>query len=148
MEPTNVDLNAGLASMAAGRLIELLSSDGWTAVKHAVRSLWRHSHPERVEAELVEARGELVKAEQAGGGAELQELLVAEWRARLARLIAARPEIVDELRTLLLGAAQESGSSAPTTASATLKARVSGGGGAYLAGRDMTVNAAAKGGHE
>ncbi len=146
MEPTNLDLKAGLASIAARRLIELLSSDGWTAVKHAVRSLWRHSHPERVEAELVEARGELLKAEQAGGGAELQELLVAEWQARLARLITARPEIVDELRALLLGTSDESGSSAPTKVSTTLKARVSGGGDAYMAGRDLTVNTADKGG--
>jgi hypothetical protein len=137
MDP-NIDMNAGLASVAAARLIEMLSADGWSAVKNAVRSLWRHSHPERVEAELAEARGELLKAEETGGGAELQELLVAEWQARLARLVATRPDVVEELRTLLLGQ-PEATSTGQTTASMTQEAHVSGGGDAYLAGRDMKI---------
>lgn len=143
MEP-NLDLGEGLATAAAGRLIALLASDGWTAVKAAVRSLWRHSHPERVEAELDEARGELLKAGQADG-AELQALLVAEWQARLARLIAARPDVVEELRALLLETSAGAGASGQTTASMTLQAHVSGGGDAYVSGRDMKVT---KGGQE
>ncbi|MEU9045253.1 MULTISPECIES: hypothetical protein [unclassified Kitasatospora] len=135
-----LDTAGGLAAAAAARLIDLLTTDGWAAIKASVLALWRHSHPERVEAELVEARGELLRAEQAGDSVELQGLLVAEWQARLARLIAMRPDVIDELRALFL---QESHDAGPTgqriTTSTTLEAHVSGGGDAYLAGRDMTV---------
>ncbi|MEC3982771.1 hypothetical protein [Amycolatopsis sp. H20-H5] len=137
---TTSDMAWGLASAAAKRLIDLLATDGWAAIKASVLSLWRHSHPERVEAELSEARGELVQATQAGDSVELQGLLVAEWGARLARLIAARPDVADELRALLLDASRDAGSTGQqTTASMTLAAQVSGGGDAYLTGRDMTI---------
>lgn len=138
MDPTS-DMVWGLASAAAKRLIDLLATDGWAAIKASVLSLWRNSHPERVEAELAEARGELMQATQAGDSAELQGLLVAEWRARLARLIAARPDVADELRALLLEVSRDAGSTRQQTASMTLEAQVSGGGDAYLAGRDMTI---------
>lgn len=139
METTS-DMAGGLASAAAARLIDLLATDGWAAIKASVLSLWRHSHPERVEAELAEARGELVQATQAGDSVELQGLLVAEWQARLARLIAARPDITDELRALLLNVPRDAGSTGQqATASMTLEAQVSGGGDAYMAGRDMTI---------
>ncbi|NUR30846.1 MAG: hypothetical protein HOV83_34195 [Catenulispora sp.] len=137
---TTTDMAGGLASAAAARLIDLLATDGWAAIKASVLSLWRHAHPERVEAELAEARGELVQATQAGDSVELQGLLVAEWQARLARLIAARPDITDELRTLLLDVPSDAGSTEQrTTAAMTLEAQVSGGGNAYQAGRDMTI---------
>ena len=48
---TSVEL-AGLASAAAARLIDLLATDGWAAVKSSVLSLWRSAHPERVEEEV------------------------------------------------------------------------------------------------
>lgn len=133
---TGLDV-AGLASAAAGRLVGLLTTQGWVAIKASVLSMWRHSHPERVDADLTEARGELLRAQEAGDGGELHGLLVAEWQARLARLIATRPDVVEELRVLLL---EESRDAEPEQqASTTLKAHVSGGGDAYLAGRDMTV---------
>ncbi|MFF7991337.1 hypothetical protein ACFZDG_16295 [Kitasatospora xanthocidica] len=134
---TGMDLAGGLASAAAGHLVGMLTTDGWAAVKTAVLALWRHSHPERLEAELVEARSELLQAEQTGDSVELQELLVAEWQARFAGLIADRPEAIDELRAQLLQDPRAAGR--PATASTTLEAHVSGGGDAYLAGRDMTV---------
>ncbi|WP_019055430.1 hypothetical protein [Streptomyces prunicolor] len=135
---TSVEL-AGLASAAAARLIDLLATDGWAAVKSSVLSLWRSAHPERVEEELADARGELLQARHPGESQELQGLLVAEWQARIIRLIATRPDAVDELRALLGGelrAAQAP--EAQITGSMTLEAHVSGGD-AFLAGRDMTV---------
>jgi hypothetical protein len=135
---TSVEL-AGLASAAAARLIDLLATDGWAAVKSSVLSLWRSAHPERVEEELADARGELLQARHAGDGQELQGLLVAEWQARIIRLIATRPDVVDELRALLgeeLRAAQTP--EQRITGSMTLEAHVSGGD-AFLAGRDMTI---------
>ncbi|GGT53922.1 hypothetical protein GCM10010271_67330 [Streptomyces kurssanovii] len=135
---TSVEL-AGLASVAAARLIDLLATDGWAAVKSSVLSLWRCAHPERVEEELADARGELLQAQQTGDGQELQGLLVAEWQARLIRLMAARPDAVDELRALFGGEPRAAETpEQQITGSMTLEAHVSGGD-AFLAGRDMTV---------
>ncbi|MDH2390590.1 hypothetical protein QCN29_17685 [Streptomyces sp. HNM0663] len=135
---TSVEL-AGLASAAAARLIDLLATDGWAAVKSSVLSLWRSAHPERIEEELADARGELLQTQQTGDGQELQELLVAEWQARIIRLMATRPEAVDELRTLFGKELRATGTpEQQITGSMTLEAHVSGGD-AFLAGRDMTV---------
>ncbi|MFF9817778.1 hypothetical protein [Streptomyces sp. NPDC014006] len=135
---TSVEL-AGLASAAAARLIDLLATDGWAAVKSSVLSLWRSAHPERVEEELADVRGELLQAQQTGDGQELQGLLVAEWQARIIRLMATRPGAVDELRALV---GEELRAAATPeqqiSGSMTLEAHVSGGD-AFLAGRDMTV---------
>ncbi|MFE9093031.1 hypothetical protein [Streptomyces sp. NPDC007264] len=135
---TSVEL-AGLASAAAARLIDLLATDGWAAVKSSVLSLWRSAHPERVEEELVDARGELLQARQTGDGQELQGLLVAEWQARIIRLMATRPDAVDELRALFGEELRAPGTpEQQITGSMTLEAHVTGGD-AFLAGRDMTV---------
>ncbi|MFB6814733.1 hypothetical protein ACFCV8_09330 [Streptomyces sp. NPDC056347] len=135
---TSVEL-AGLASAAAARLIDLLATDGWGAVKSSVLALWRSAHPERVEEELTDARSELLQARQAGDDGELQGLLVAEWQARLVRLMAARPDAVDELRALFGTEPGTAGTAEQQiTGSMTLEAHVSGGD-AFLAGRDMNV---------
>ncbi|MFF4290965.1 hypothetical protein ACFY0R_37570 [Streptomyces sp. NPDC001633] len=135
---TGVEL-AGLASAAAARLIDLLTTDGWAAVKSSVLSLWRSAHPERIEEELTDARGELLQAQQTGDGQVLQGLLVAEWQARIIRLMAARPDAVDELRALFGEEPRAAGTpEQQITGSMTLEAHVSGGD-AFLAGRDMTV---------
>ncbi|MDF3149456.1 MULTISPECIES: hypothetical protein [unclassified Streptomyces] len=135
---TSVEL-AGLASVAAARLIDLLATDGWAAVKSSVLSLWRSAHPERVDEELADARGELLQAQRTGDGQELQGLLVAEWQARIIRLMATRPDAVDELRALLGGELRTAETpEQQITGSMTLEAHVFGGD-AFLAGRDMTV---------
>lgn len=130
---------AGLASVAAARLIDLLATDGWAAVRSSVLSLWRSAHPERVEEELDDARDELLQARRAGDGQELQGLLVAEWQARITRLMATRPESVDELRALFGGEPRGTGTQdRQITGSLTQEAHVSGGD-AFQAGRDMNV---------
>lgn len=135
---TSVEL-AELASTAAARLIDLLAADGWDAAKASVLSLWRTAHPERVEEELDDARAELIRAEQAGD-AELAGLLAAEWQARIIRLLATRPDTVDELRALVAGDLRTPRASEQRiTGSLTLEAHVSGGD-AFLAGRDMNVS--------
>ncbi|MFJ7069141.1 hypothetical protein [Streptomyces sp. NPDC101115] len=141
---TSVEL-AGLASVAAARLIDLLATDGWAAVKASVLSLWRSAHPERVEEELDDARGELLQARQTGDGQELRGLLVAEWQARIVRLLATRPDAVDELRALFGEEPRAAGTrDQQITGSMTLEAHVTGGD-AFLAGRDMNVT---RGGQE
>ncbi|GAA3209001.1 hypothetical protein GCM10020256_05940 [Streptomyces thermocoprophilus] len=78
----------------------------------------------------------MLRARRSGDGQELRGLLVAEWQARIVRLLATRPGAVDELRTLLreLPSAGEQRISGPMT----LEAHVSGGD-SYQAGRDIHV---------
>lgn len=131
---------ASLASSAAERLIDLLTKDGWAAVKASVVALWRHSRPDQVDADLDEAQSDLLHADEGGGGPQARRLLEAEWQARLARLFATRPDAVVEVRALMggeLGGADRAGQQ--TASSMTLKARVSGGGDAFQAGRDMRI---------
>ncbi|MET8560869.1 hypothetical protein ABZV75_09795 [Streptomyces flaveolus] len=135
---TSVEL-AGLASAAAARLIDLLATDGWAAVKSSVLSLWRSAHPERVEEELADARDELLQAQRTGDGQDFQGLLVAEWQARIIRLMATRPDAVAELRALFGEELHAAGApEQQITGSMSLEAHVCGGD-AFQAGRDMTV---------
>jgi hypothetical protein len=130
-----------LVSTAAGQMMNLIATDGWAAAKSAVLSLWRRSHPQRVEEDLNQAREDLLAAQESGTDAQLREVLVAEWQARLARLLLSQPDLADELSELLAGALSDHGSRGrwQTAGSTTLTAHVSGGGDAYMAGRDMTI---------
>ncbi len=86
--------------MSAGaKVVALLATDGWEATKAAVGSVWRRVHPERgelVEAELVEARAEVVAARTAGD-MQGEQALAGEWQGRLRRLFAADPDAATEL---------------------------------------------------
>lgn len=129
---TNAELTT-LASVAAGQLIQLMATDGWAAVKSSFVSLWRRVHPEQVDADLAQARTDLLAARRSGDD-DVQTSLVVEWQTRLAQLLVADPEIVGELRRLINSAEQ------PTIGPMTFDTRVTGGGDAYVAGRDQTIN--------
>lgn len=91
-----------LALAAASALMTAMATDAWNEVKAGVVSLWRRVYPERVpaiEAELADARNELVVSRQAGG-AEIEEELTADWRRKFQRLTQAHPELIPELRLL------------------------------------------------
>ncbi|GHF38924.1 hypothetical protein GCM10018790_15900 [Kitasatospora xanthocidica] len=139
-----MDLNAELTTLAASgatQVVSAIATDAWPAVKAAVLALWRRSHPERVEADLEQAREDLLSAQESGRPEELQVLLVNEWQARLSRLLVAYPELADELRSLVAGLVAERGpDGARTTGPVTMTAHVTGGGDAYQAGRDLTVH--------
>jgi hypothetical protein len=92
-----------LANTAGTTLVTLLATDAWEKSKSAVGALWRRVHPERaeaVQAELVEARAEVLAARADGDDAVGSEL-VTEWRRRLRRLLTADPTVAAELRRLL-----------------------------------------------
>jgi len=92
-----------LASTASTTVVTLLATDAWEKAKNALGTLWRRVHPERaatIEAELVDARTELLAA-HAAGDQQTEQDLVAEWRGRLQRLLTADPRLADELRRLL-----------------------------------------------
>jgi hypothetical protein len=128
---------AGLASAAAAQIVSRLASDGWDAVKAGVLSLWRRSHPGRVGRDLEQARAELLAARQSGGEQDLARLLVTEWDARLARLLAAQPDAAGELRALIRSDFRPAGQAA---GSVTVDVHVTGGGHGYAAGHDMFIN--------
>ncbi|MFD9687777.1 hypothetical protein ACFWXO_18690 [Kitasatospora sp. NPDC059088] len=133
------DLTA-LTSSAASQLINLIASDGWAAVRSAVLALWRRSHPERASEDLAQARTDLLAAQEDGSEEQLRQVLAAEWQARLFRLLLAEPDLADELRALVEGALAEPGGRLPVAGSTTVSAHVTGGGDAYVAGRDLTVH--------
>ncbi|MFN2495474.1 MAG: hypothetical protein ABR608_06155 [Pseudonocardiaceae bacterium] len=90
---------AALAASAGTQVVALLATDAWEATKAAVGSVWRRVHPERaelVDAELVEARAEVVAA-RAAGDMQGEQALAGEWQGRLRRLFAADAEAATEL---------------------------------------------------
>ena len=92
-------MNPELAASAGTQVVALLATDAWEATKAAVGSVWRRVHPERaelVEAELVEARAEVVAA-RAAGDMQGEQALAGEWQGRLRRLFAADAEVATEL---------------------------------------------------
>ncbi|MER6362408.1 hypothetical protein [Kitasatospora sp. NPDC001527] len=137
-----MDLSSELTTLAttgATQLVGAIATDTWPAVKSGVLALWRRARPERVAEDLEEAREQLLAAEESGADAAgLRVLLVEEWQARLARLLVTHPELADELRALVDGL-RASGGERPS-GPVTMTAHVTGGGSAYLAGRDLTVH--------
>ncbi|TQS28955.1 hypothetical protein [Microbispora sp. KK1-11] len=92
-----------LALAAASALVSVLATEGWQDGRRAVVALWRRARPEQapaVEADLDEARTELLAAREAGDE-QAEEALVVEWRQRLRRLAAADPEAARELRRIV-----------------------------------------------
>ncbi|MGA2825935.1 MAG: hypothetical protein ABSF03_07420 [Streptosporangiaceae bacterium] len=94
---------AELASRAAATLVGLLTTDAWERAKVGLGALWRRAHPERaetIEAEIIDARSELIAAE-AAGDFQVERDLVDEWKTRVRRLLIANPDLVVPLRRLL-----------------------------------------------
>lgn len=95
---------AALTQKAAGTLVSLLATDAWRKATEGLVRLWQRVHPERaatVAAELAEARAQLTAAGEGGGHEQTVEELTVEWRGRLGRLLAADPQVKDELSRLL-----------------------------------------------
>jgi len=92
-----------LANTAGTTVVGLLVTDAWGKAKSAVGVLWQRVHPDRaaaVQAELEEARAEVVAARAAGDETD-EPALVVEWQARLRRLLAADPGVAAASRRLL-----------------------------------------------
>lgn len=123
-----------LAGTAATTLVQSLTSDGWQQAKQGFSALWRRAQPERAEAiaaELELTRDDLIAAR---GSHDLDTAteLSGEWQGRFRRLLAAYPEVADELKALLAELAPDQ--PAPISvqhATASGQARV------FQAGRDQ-----------
>jgi hypothetical protein len=131
-----------LTSTAAKTVVTLLVTESWTRVTSAVGALWRRVHPDRaetVEAELAETRAELLTARETGDE-QAEVALAQEWQGRIRRLIAADPDAIEELRALVaeLGAGQGD-TGASQAGRVDMRARATGHGRVYQAGRDMRI---------
>jgi hypothetical protein len=129
-----------LTSAAARQVVTLLVTDAWEQVRGAVARLWQRVHPDRaetVEAELAQARDELLTARDAGDE-QVAQALRAEWQGRLWRLLAADPDLTEAVRRLAAGDLGPPGEAA-TYGPVTMRARVSDGGSVYQAGRDQSI---------
>ncbi|MFI6465297.1 hypothetical protein [Streptomyces sp. NPDC050538] len=85
-------------------------------------------------AELDAAHEDLL-ASLTTGDPDTERELVAEWQGRLRRLLAARPEVAEDLRTLL----DELGTRTTTAPAVVQRATASGDSRIYQAGRDQRV---------
>jgi len=135
---------AALASTAGTTVVTLLATDAWQRAKAGMGALWRRVYPDRaqvIEAELVEAREEVVAARAAGDDA-VEQALVGEWQGRLRRLLAAHPDLAVELRRLLdeeLAPALPAGGQS-WTGDVDMRAEASGHGRVYQVGQgEMTI---------
>ncbi|MFJ6666391.1 hypothetical protein [Streptomyces sp. NPDC091383] len=134
---------ATLASTAATTMVGLLASDGWETARDWVGRLWRRARqPERVgtlEGELVATRDE-VRVARESGDADTEQQLAAAWNIQLRRLLTSSPELAHEVRRMveeMRAMAAEAGSRA---ARVDMRARATGHGRVYQAGRDQRIN--------
>jgi hypothetical protein len=131
-----------LTSTAATTVVQLLATAAWEQATSAVAGLWRRVHPERaqtVQAELEDSRTEVLAARQVGDE-QVEQDLVGEWQGRLRRLVAADPQLVDELRrvvTQLRSALAET--DPPQVTTITMHATTFGTSRVNQAGRDLHV---------
>jgi hypothetical protein len=123
-------------------VVQLLATAAWEQAKSALGGLWRRVHPERaetVQSELEDSRTEVLAAQQIGD-AQVEQSLIREWDGRLRRLVAADPQLMDELRrvvTELRSALANAGASKDVTI--TMQATTFGSSRVNQAGRDRHV---------
>lgn len=134
------DLTA-LTSTAATTVVTLLATAAWERATTAVGGLWRRVHPQRaetVQAELAESRTEVLTARQAGDE-QAEQALVNEWSNRLRRLVAADPQLADELRRVVAELRCLLADAAPARTTITMQATASDDSRVYQAGHDLHV---------
>ncbi|MEU2022622.1 hypothetical protein ABZ565_10690 [Streptomyces sp. NPDC016469] len=132
---------AALAGQAASTLVDGLATAGWERAQQALADLWSRVQPdraERVAADLTDARADALTARRTGNEA-LEEGLVAEWAARLERLLAAHPELVPELRRVL-DELRPAGAEDAAPRTVTMEVKASGRSRVTMAGRDVTIS--------
>lgn len=131
-----------LALSAATTLVQAMTTDAWDRAKSSVVSLWRRIRPaqaDTVDGELDSARLELLAGEDDRGN-RLVPGLEAEWAARLGDLVAAEREAAAILLDLASALARfcEVSPAAPRV-SVEMRAKASGHGRVFQAGRDQRI---------
>jgi hypothetical protein len=131
---------AELARTAGTTMVTLMAGQAWESAREGLVSLWQRFQPDRAEAvggELEATREDLLLARQTGD-ADTESELTAEWQARVRRLLVARPEVADELRSILVELSPQPSEAQPSV-EVRLRAEVSGSGRVYQAGRDQHI---------
>ncbi|WP_406138714.1 hypothetical protein [Streptomyces sp. NBC_01089] len=116
----------------------MLTTDAWHSVRGRIVSLWQRAQPDRAPAvagELDVTRDELLGA-QAAGDREAEAEIRSEWQGRIWRLIAAHPELIEELRATVAELAPEDAVAPAVTQQATASGRAR----VYQAGRDLRIS--------
>ncbi len=133
---------SALTSTAATTVVQLLATAAWEQASSAVGRLWRRVHPERaetVQAELADGRAEVLAARQVGDK-QVEQALVGEWHGRLRRLVAADPQLADELQRVVAELRSALADAEPSQgATITMQATAFGNSGVNQAGRDLHV---------
>jgi class 3 adenylate cyclase len=133
-----------LASTGATTIVALLATDAWGQAKSGLVSLWQHTHPDdarNIERELTEARTALLAARAAGDG-QAAQVMISDWRDRLTSMLAAEPGLGSDLRRLLQDELHPALAQAAVSVVKTkgMRAKASGHGRIYQAGRDQHIN--------
>lgn len=127
-----------LAQSAGATVVTLMATDAWQRTREGITQLWQRLQPHRAEiiaAELETSREEALAALTVDDQETLQELRT-QWQGQLRRLLAAQPDALGELRSLLQELSPSAGAAAPAVTqhgSASGHARI------YQAGRDQHV---------
>ncbi|PZG19841.1 hypothetical protein [Nonomuraea aridisoli] len=130
--------------LAAGTaLVTAMATDAWQSARDGAVALWRKVRPEQaevVEAELIEAREQVLEARR-DGDVDTEQALAGVWQVRLQQLLRADPSlageiqrVLDEVLTPALQPADQE-----RIGSLVMKAKASGRGRVYQAGRDQTI---------
>lgn len=130
-----------LATEAAKALIQLLTTDLWSAAKKAAVALWQRACPDRaaaVEAELTQARLDLLAALERGDD-QPALLLTGEWAGMLRSLPLEGPRLASELGVLLSQLRDAATVCHGEHWDVRMQARASGQGQVYQAGRDQHI---------
>ncbi|MEV3972327.1 hypothetical protein AB0K68_29935 [Streptomyces sp. NPDC050698] len=131
---------AELARTAGTTMVTLMAGQAWESAREGLVAVWQRFQPDRAEAvggELEATREDLLLARQTGD-ADTESELAAEWQARVRRLLAARPEVANELRRILAELSPQP-PEAQSVVDVRLRAEVSGSGRVYQAGRDQHI---------
>lgn len=123
---------SALASRAASAVVR---TSTWERTAAAVGGLWRRADPalaDGVVADLAGTRAEVLAATDP----DVERDLVVEWRNRLRRLLAAHPELVEEVRRI----AEEHAPDRPPHSAVTMTATASDSARIYQAGRDQDIH--------
>lgn|GEM_PF-1000800 len=132
---------AALAGSAGTTVVTLMATDAWQRLRDGVVELWRRTCPERADAiggELEATRVDVLAA-RAAEDLQAEEELRGEWQGRLRRLMAADPSAADDLRRLLDEVSPSAAGSSAQASSIRMRARASGHGRVYQAGRDQHI---------
>ncbi|MDX3108777.1 hypothetical protein [Nonomuraea angiospora] len=131
--------------LAAGTaLVTAMATDAWQSARDGAVALWRKVRPEQaevVEAELVEVREQVLEARR-DGDVDTEQALAGTWQVRLQQLLRAEPSLAGEIQRVLDEVLTPALQPAEQERIGTLvmKAKASGHGRIYQAGRDQTIH--------